>query len=75
MENYKLSKCALLEVIKDRHDLDDVPLFQQMFLNSEQQLAQLLRLSRYCRDNCTRYDDCTRQDEQIEAVKKELQMI
>jgi hypothetical protein len=75
MKGYKLRECSTFETVKNRHDLDDIPLYKQMFLGSEEHLAQLQRFAVWCSESCSEYDDCTRQDEEIDMMKKELQMI
>ncbi|MDR1917729.1 MAG: hypothetical protein LBQ05_01950 [Christensenellaceae bacterium] len=65
MEQYKLSECTFLEIFKNIHNFDGLPV--------PQKLTRLQQFACSCYKNCSLYDDCTRQDDEIAALKNELQ--
>jgi hypothetical protein len=61
--------CTTLEYVRKRTDLDDVPLLQQIYANSPEQLK--LFKEEYCRFNCTHFDDtCPKLDRAIEEAER-----
>jgi hypothetical protein len=76
LSQFKL--CSALRFVRDREDLADLPLAQQMYANSSEQLKLFKR--EYCKYSCSHFDStCVWVDkaiegaEALEAAEKERQ--
>jgi hypothetical protein len=61
--------CTVLNTVRDRTDLEDVPLAQQMLSHSSASLRKMKE--EYCRVACTHFEDtCARVDYAIDEAER-----